>query len=58
MYKGRMRSYYAVPYLTPAGGRYIWGATAGMLVSLTRVLAHAKGEIDQPATTWPADSGE
>ena len=40
MYKGRMRSYYAVPY----HHRYIWGATAGMLVTLTRVIAHARGE--------------
>jgi 8-oxo-dGTP pyrophosphatase MutT (NUDIX family) len=39
MYKGRMRSYYAVPY----HDRYIWGATAGMLVTLTRVIAHARG---------------
>jgi 8-oxo-dGTP pyrophosphatase MutT (NUDIX family) len=39
MYKGRMRSYYAVPYHE----RYIWGATAGMLVTLTRVIAHARG---------------
>ena len=39
MYKGRMRSYYAVPY----HHRYIWGATAGMLVTLTRVIAHARG---------------
>ncbi len=38
MYKGRMRSYYAVPYHQ----RYIWGATAGMLVTLTRVIAHAR----------------
>lgn len=40
MYKGRMRSYYALPY----GRRYIWGATAGMLVTLTRVLAAAQGQ--------------
>jgi 8-oxo-dGTP pyrophosphatase MutT (NUDIX family) len=39
MYKGRMRSYYAVPY----HHRYIWGATAGMLVTLTRVIAYARG---------------
>lgn len=39
MYNGRMRSYYAVPY----HHRYIWGATAGMLVTLTRVIAHARG---------------
>lgn len=54
MYKGRMRSYYAICY----DRRYIWGATAGMLVTLTRVLASAQG--------WPLggpirsalDSGE
>lgn len=33
-YQGRMREYYAMPY----GERYIWGATAGMLVSLSRLL--------------------
>lgn len=33
-YQGRMREYYAMPY----GDRYIWGATAGMLVSLSRLL--------------------
>lgn len=32
---GRHRHYLAVPY----EGRYIWGATAGMLYSLARVLA-------------------
>lgn len=35
MYKGRLRHYYAIPY----GPHYIWGATAGMLVMLSRVLA-------------------
>ena len=45
MYKGRMRSYYALPY----GRRYIWGATAGMLVTLTRVLSAAQGQsVGQP----------
>ncbi len=45
MYKGRMRSYYALPY----GHRYIWGATAGMLVTLTRVLGAAQGrDIGEP----------
>ena len=38
MYKGRMRSFYAMPY----HHRYIWGATAGMLVTLTRVINHAQ----------------
>lgn len=32
---GRQRNYYAMPH----GGRYIWGATAGMLHSLYRFLA-------------------
>src|SRR5690348_13358094 len=34
-FKGRMRSFYVVPYRN----RYIWGATAGMLVNLAEVLA-------------------
>lgn len=33
-YQGRMREYYAIPY----GAYFIWGATAGMLVSLHRFL--------------------
>ena len=53
MYKGRMRSYYALPY----GQRYIWGATAGMLVSLTRVLNAAQGRmLGEPIRRAP-DSG-
>lgn len=53
MYKGRMRSYYALPF----GHRYIWGATAGMLVTLTRVLGAAQGrEVGQPVRRAP-DSG-
>jgi 8-oxo-dGTP pyrophosphatase MutT (NUDIX family) len=53
MYKGRMRSYYALPY----GHRYIWGATAGMLVTLTRVLGAAQGRaVGQPVRRSP-DSG-
>ncbi len=39
MYKGRMREYYAIPYEK----RYIWGATAGMLITFSRVIAHAEG---------------
>ncbi len=58
MYKGRMRSYYAMPYSTPAGGRYIWGATAGMLVTLTRVIAHARGQAAQSTLASVRDSGE
>lgn len=34
-YRGRMRQYWAMPY----GERYIWGATAGMLVTFHRILA-------------------
>jgi hypothetical protein len=32
--RGRMRTFYVLPY----EGRYIWGATAGMLVNLAQVL--------------------
>jgi 8-oxo-dGTP pyrophosphatase MutT (NUDIX family) len=34
-YRGRMRRYWAMPY----GERFIWGATAGMLVTFHRLLA-------------------
>lgn len=34
-FEGRARSFYAMPY----GRHYIWGATAGMLVSLYELLA-------------------
>jgi 8-oxo-dGTP pyrophosphatase MutT (NUDIX family) len=34
-YKGRMRRYWAMPY----GERFIWGATAGMLVTFQRLMA-------------------
>lgn len=54
MYKGRMRSYYAVPYQH----RYIWGATAGMLVTLTRVIAQARGAAVRPPVRMAIDSGE
>ncbi len=53
MYKGRMRQYYAIPY----GRRYIWGATAGMLVTFTRVLAHARGMAFLPPIRMAPDSG-
>ena len=33
-YKGRMRRYWAMPY----GERFIWGATAGMLVTFHRIV--------------------
>ena len=53
MYKGRLRQYYAIPY----GHRYIWGATAGMLVTFTRVLSNARGMSFQPPVKMAADSG-
>lgn len=34
IYQGRPREYYAMPY----GERYIWGATAGMLVALSQIV--------------------
>ncbi|HUQ29639.1 MAG TPA: CoA pyrophosphatase [Usitatibacter sp.] len=34
-YKGRMRKYWAMPF----GERFIWGATAGMLVTFHRIVA-------------------
>jgi 8-oxo-dGTP pyrophosphatase MutT (NUDIX family) len=36
-YKGRMRHYWAMPF----GSRFIWGATAGMLVTFQRIVAPA-----------------
>ena len=33
-YKGRLRHYWAMPY----GQRFIWGATAGMLVTFQRIV--------------------
>jgi 8-oxo-dGTP pyrophosphatase MutT (NUDIX family) len=36
-YRGRMRHYWAMPY----GERFIWGATAGMLVTFQRLMARA-----------------
>jgi 8-oxo-dGTP pyrophosphatase MutT (NUDIX family) len=38
-YKGRMRKYWAMPY----GERFIWGATAGMLVTFQRILIPRPG---------------
>ncbi|AKU13003.1 hypothetical protein AzCIB_3110 [Azoarcus sp. CIB] len=37
-YQGRMREYYAMPY----GEYFIWGATAGILVSLYRFLGEER----------------
>lgn len=39
-FKGRHRHYMAIPYQ----GRYIWGATAGMLYSLARMLGSEAGD--------------
>ena len=44
-YKGQVRNYWAMPY----GRRFIWGATAGMLVTLQRVLL--PGTVYQPVPT-------
>jgi len=52
MYKGRMRDYFAIPY----GKRYIWGATAGMLITFARVAAHAEGWVDLAPHLMMADS--
>lgn len=52
MYMGRMRNYYAIPF----GHRYIWGATAGMLITLSRVAAHAEGWGHVAPVTMAPDS--
>lgn len=38
-YRGRLRRYWAMPY----GEHYIWGATAGMLVTFQRVMSRNPG---------------
>jgi hypothetical protein len=38
-YKGRTRNYWAMPF----GERFIWGATAGMLVTFQRIVAPGEG---------------
>ena len=43
-YRGRMRHYWAMPY----GERFIWGATAGMLVTFHRILARDPSGSDPP----------
>lgn len=53
LFKGRMRTYYAMPWQ----GRYIWGATAGMLVSFYRVIAAAQGREPAAPLSVRADSG-
>jgi 8-oxo-dGTP pyrophosphatase MutT (NUDIX family) len=37
-FKGRMRHYWAMPY----GERFIWGATAGMLVTFQRLISRSQ----------------
>jgi 8-oxo-dGTP pyrophosphatase MutT (NUDIX family) len=38
-HRGRLRRFWAMPY----GERYIWGATAGMLITFQRILDRAGG---------------
>ena len=38
-FRGRMRHYWAMPY----GERFIWGATAGMIVTFQRLMAARRG---------------
>jgi 8-oxo-dGTP pyrophosphatase MutT (NUDIX family) len=52
MYKGRLRQYYAVPFQH----RYIWGATAGMLITFAQVAAVAEGQHLAPPRPMEADS--
>jgi 8-oxo-dGTP pyrophosphatase MutT (NUDIX family) len=51
-FKGRHRHYLAIPYQ----GRYIWGATAGMLYSLCRVLRPDVETPEQPRASDPQSS--
>jgi 8-oxo-dGTP pyrophosphatase MutT (NUDIX family) len=37
-YRGRMRHYWAMPY----GDRFIWGATAGMIVTFQRLISRSQ----------------
>jgi 8-oxo-dGTP pyrophosphatase MutT (NUDIX family) len=41
-YRGRMRNYWAMPY----GERFIWGATAGMLVTFHRIMIRPEPRTD------------
>ena len=43
--RGRMRHYWAMPY----GERFIWGATAGMLVTFQRLMASQAPSVGAPA---------
>jgi len=38
-FQGRTVGFYEMPYRSDQGERYIWGATAGMIVNLVRTLA-------------------
>jgi 8-oxo-dGTP pyrophosphatase MutT (NUDIX family) len=40
-WQGRTVAFYEMPYRTEAEDRYIWGATAGMIVNLSRLLSGA-----------------
>ena len=51
--RDRMRTYYAMPFEE----RYIWGATAGMLMTLYRLVARGRGEAVQETVPPPHDSG-
>ena len=42
-FKGQRRAYYAMPY----GDRYIWGATAGMILNLYDILMSGPGPSSQ-----------
>lgn len=43
-WQGRTLRFYEMPYRTEAGERYIWGATAGMIVNLYRLLVPAPAD--------------
>lgn len=50
VHQGRLRHYYAVPY----GEHFIWGATAGMIASLLRLLGRplqSSIPMEQPAAS-------
>ena len=46
-YRGRMRHYWAMPY----GEHFIWGATAGMLVTFQRLIARSALASAAPVKT-------
>ena len=52
-YRGRMRHYWAMPY----GERFIWGATAGMLVTFHRLMTGSRSParpVPLPSTMPPS----